>query len=305
MSQEDEIPKHYQAQFTQNVSHLVQKSGSLLLPHVDSSGSYQGESQEVVKQFGATKARRGDNSRHGDTPIMSTPRDQRWVVPENIDWGDLFDRNDLMKMLIDPTSPITQAAVMAMGRETDVTIINAIFGDAKTGKAGATTTSFPALGGAQDVGIQVGSDPAADTGLNVAKIIRARRILRAHYAISAMDPLVFVGGARQEEELFNDERFVNTRYRRSAVLEDADSNEFFRVNFVWIEEMPTNPADATHRWCALFPKSAIHFGRWNGGMKTHLAQNPQKKFNWQLYMHDTQGATRTEEKKVVRVICKE
>lgn len=303
MSQEDEIPKHYQSQFTQNVSHLVQKGGSLLLPFVDSSGAYQGESQEVVKQFGATKARRGDNTRHGDTPIMSTPRDQRWVIPENIDWGDLFDRNDLIKMLIDPTSPITKAAVMAMGRETDTTIINALFGDAKTGKAAGTTTAFPAT--SQNVGIQVGITPAADTGMNVGKIIRARRLLRANYAIHPSDPLVFAGGARQEEELFNDDRFVNTRYRKSAVLEDADSNEFFRVHFVFLEEMPTDPADATQRWCALFPQSAIHFGTWNGGMKTHLAQNPQKKFNWQLYMHETQGATRTEEKKIVRVVCKE
>jgi hypothetical protein len=303
VSQEDEIPKHYQSQFTQNVAHLVQKQGSLLLPYVDASGAYMGESQEVVKQFGSTKARRGDNSRHGDTPIMSTPRDQRWVVPENIDWGDLFDRNDLMKMLIDPTSPITKAAVMAMGRETDITIINAFFGDAKTGKAGATITPFPAS--SQDVGIQVGTSPAADTGLNVAKIIRGRRILREKYAIQRGDPLFFVGGARQEEELFNDERFTNTRYRRTAVLEDADSNEFFRVNFLFLEEMPTDPADATHRWCALYPQSAIHFGRWNGGLETFLARNPQKKFNWQLYMKDTQGATRVEEKKVVRVICKE
>jgi len=303
MSQEDEIPKHYQSQFTQNVAHLVQKGGSLLLPFVDASGAYMGESAEVVKQFGATKARRGDNTRHGDTPIMSTPRDQRWVIPENIDWGDLFDRNDLMKMLIDPTSPITKAAVMAMGRETDVTIINALFGDAKTGKGGTATTAFPAI--SQNVGIQVGITPAADTGMNVGKIIRGRRLLRAQYAIHPMDPIIVAGGSRQEEELFNYDRFVNTRYRREAVLEDADSNEFFRCKFVWLEEMPTDPADATIRWCAMFPQSAIHFGRWNGGMQTHLARNPQKKFNWQLYMHETQAATRTEEKKVVRILCKE
>jgi len=304
MAQEDEIPKHYQPLFTKNVDYLVQKEGSLLLPYVDVNSDYIGESIEVVKQFGPSKARRGENTRHGDTPIMSTPRDQRWVVPENIDWGDLFDRNDLMKQLIDASSAITRVAGMAMGRETDVTIINSFFGDARTGKGGATITPFP-VDASQDVGIQVGSAPAADVGMNVAKIIRGRRILRANYAINRGDPLVVVGAARQEEEMFNDDRFVNTRYRRTTVLEDADSNEFFKCTFIFLEEMPTDPADVTKRWCAMFPKSAIHLGRWNGGLQTHLAQNPQKKFNWQLYMHETQGATRTQEKKVVKIICKE
>ena len=115
MAAEDDIPKHYQPLFTKNVETLVQKSGSLLMPYVD-IGNYSGESAEIVKQFGPTKARRGDNSRYGDTPIMSTSRDQRWVFPENVDWGDLFDRNDLMKMLIDPSSILTTNAASARRR---------------------------------------------------------------------------------------------------------------------------------------------------------------------------------------------
>lgn len=299
MAAEDEIPKHYQQQFNQNVAQLVQKNGSLLYPYV-AHGGYTGESAEVVKQFGPTAARRGDNTRYGDTPIMSTPRDQRWVFPEYIDWGDLFDRQDLMKMLLDPTSILTKNAKDAMGREIDAVIIDAIFGDAKTGKNGGTTTVFPPT--SQNVAITVGSaDGATDVGMNVAKIIKARKVLRKNYVNVNAGDLCFVGGASQEEDLFNDDKFVNRRYRRTEVLEDADSNEFFRCHFVFLEEMPLS---GTTRSCALFPSDAIHLGEWETLM-VNLAKNPSKKFNWQLYLHQNAGATRTQEKSVARIQCKE
>lgn len=299
MSQEDEIPKHYQPMFTQNVEMLVQKSGSILFPTF-SHGVYKGESAEVVKQFGPTVARRGDNSRHGDTPIMTTPRDQRWVFPEVVDWGDLFDRNDLMKQLIDPTSPITTNAKNAVGRALDEIGIEAFFGDAKTGKNGGTTTQFDDTNMLVDV--DVGSNAA--TGMNVAKIIRGRRLLRAQYAITATDDLHVALASQQEEELFNDDRFVNTRYRRSAVLEDADSNEFFRCHFHYLEELPYDPAHATYRWCPMWVQSGMHFGMWEN-LTVEIGKNPNKKFNWQLYIWQRLGATRVQEKKVVKIKNKE
>lgn len=300
MAAEDDIPKHYQAQFTQNVELLVQKEGSLLYPYV-SHGEYTGESGEVVKQFGPTTARRGDNTRYGDTPIMSTPRDQRWVYPEYVDWGDLFDRQDLMKMLLDPRSPITTNAQQAMGRAMDQIIIDNIFGTAKTGKAGATNTVFP-VDSSQDVAQTVGStDGVTNVGMNVAKLIQGRKILRRNYVNLNLGDLVFVGSASQEADMFNDDKFVNTRYRRTHVLEDADSNEFFKVHFIFLEEMPLA---ATVRSCALFPSSAMHLGTWES-LTVELGKNPNKKFNWQLYMHQNVGATRTQEKKVVRIFNKE
>ncbi len=297
MAAEEDIPQHYQDLFTKNVEHLVQKEGSLLWPYV-SHGQYIGQSAEVVKQFGQTAARRGDNSRYGDTPIMSTPRDQRWVYPELVDWGDLFDRNDLMKMLIDPTSELTKAGMMAIGRTVDQIIIDSFYATAKTGKNGSTNTVFDAT---MEVNVQVGTNPLADTGLNVAKIIDLRRILREKYAIHPSDELCVVAGAKQEAELFNDDRFVNRRYRRTEVLEDADSNDFFKCHFVFLEELPKV---GNNRYVTAFVKSGVHVGSWEG-LKTELGKNPNKKFNWQLYMWQRLGATRTQEKKVVRVLCKE
>lgn len=297
MAAEDEIPKHYQSLFTQNVEHTAQKEGSLLYSLV-SHGSYTGESAEVVKQFGPTKARRGDNSRYGDTPIMSTPRDQRWVFPEVVDWGDLFDRNDLMKQLGDPTSPLTKGGAMSIGREWDNIIIESLDGVAKTGKNGSTNTVFNA---AMEVGVQVGINPAADTGANYGKIVRARRLLREKYAIHPMDRLIYVAASQQEEDLFNDEKMINRRYRRTETIEDGELGEPFRVTFVFLEELPKV---GNNRSNFLFAQSGVHFGTWEG-LNTRIAPNPNKKFNQQLYQWSRVGATRTQETKVVRIICKE
>lgn len=301
MSAEDDIPQHNQSQFTQNVGFLLQKEGSLLYNLV-SHGNYQGESAEVIKQFGPTKARRGENSRYGDTPIMSTPRDQRWVFPENVDWGDLFDRNDLMKQLIDPRSPITTNAKNAMGRTVDEIVLESMFADAKTGKNGGTTTAYPS-DNSLDVNIQVGSN--ADTGFNFDKLRKARRLMRNNHVNFRDDPLVCIISAEEEEDIWGDDKFTNTRYIRTASIPDGElQDKFFQVQFVILgeDELPTNAGD-TVRYCPLYAMSGIHLGEWEA-LQVDLGKDPGKKFNWRLYLHQAFGATRTQEKKVVRINTK-
>ncbi len=295
-TQEVEIPKHYQPQFTQIQEHLLQKQGSLLMSTVD-VGDYQGESGEVVKQFGATKARVGNEDRNGDTPIMTTPRDQRWVYPETVDWGDLLNKPDQLRMLIDPTSSLNQGANMAMGRSIDEDIIiPAFFSAAKTGKNGSTTTNYPA--NANDIAITVGNGGAGNVGMNVEKLIEARRLARRFYWPLDREPMYCGLSSLQESDLLNSVKFANRDYGE-PVLDQGRLKSYMGFQFVVLEEYPWA---ANVRSLPVWMKSGMHLGRWDG-LSTNIAKDPGKKFNVRIYMSQMYGATRTQEKKVLRIQC--
>ena len=72
-------------------------------------------------------------SRHADTPIMDTPGDKRWVHPQDYEWGDMIDKQDQVRMLVDPTGPYVTNGVNAIGRNAqggwyDQDLINREFG---------------------------------------------------------------------------------------------------------------------------------------------------------------------------------
>ena len=55
-------------------------------------------------------------TRHGDTPLISTPHSRRKLTMGDYNWADLIDNADKLKMLSDPTSVYVQNAVAAFPR---------------------------------------------------------------------------------------------------------------------------------------------------------------------------------------------
>ena len=134
-----EITTAFVQQYRTNVQHLLQQRGSRLRNAV-SSDSYVGKAAKAVEQIGATAAQKR-TTRHGDTPLISTPHDARWVFPVDYEWADLIDDTDKLRMLIDPESAYAVNAAYALGRAIDEELINAFFGTSKTGENGTTSTN--------------------------------------------------------------------------------------------------------------------------------------------------------------------
>ena len=118
-------------QYSTNIQMLVQQQGSRLRPAVQEH-SFTGKAASVAEQFGQVSPVR-NQSRHSDTPLISTPQDKRWIYPNDYDWADLLDNQDKLRMLIDPSGPYTQAGVMAMGRAIDDEILSGFFNANNTG----------------------------------------------------------------------------------------------------------------------------------------------------------------------------
>ena len=275
-------------QFSSNVSMLSQQMGSLLRPAVDVE-SVVGE-KAFFDQVGEAAAV-ARTSRHQDTPLVTTPHSRRQVSLTTFEWADLVDDADKVRMLIDPTSSYARAAAAGIGRAMDDTIIDALGGDAKTGKDGSTTTSFPssqkiAVGGA---------------GLTIAKLVSAKKLLDAN----SVDPSIkrfIVVSPEQIEDLLNSTTVTSSDFNTVKALVQGDINTFVGFEFIVSNRLKVD--GSSDRLCYAFAQDGMKLAIGKDVM-ARIEERADKSFSTQIYYCATFGATRMEEDKVVEIACSE
>lgn len=288
-------------QYSTNIMMLLQQEGSRLRNAVMEHG-FVGKAATVVEQFGAVSPVK-NLARHSDTPLISTPQDRRWVYPTDYDWADLIDNQDKLRMLIDPTGPYTRAGVMAMGRAMDDEIINGFFGTNNTGENGTNAVTFPS---GQIVAANVGA--SANTGLNVAKLRAAKKLLM-QAEVDLDTEQLFVGiTAQQHDNLLNEVQAISLDYTDRPVLVEGRIRSFMGFNFIHTERIPGGPSYAGSintgglYYVPCWAKSGLALGMWND-VQASVDKRPDKRNSWQVYVTATVGATRTEEKRCVQINC--
>lgn len=276
-------------QYTTNVQLLLQQRGSKLRDCC-TIGSYTGKAAKAVEQIGAVTAQKR-TSRHADTPLISTPHDARWVFPEDYEWADMVDDQDKLRMLIDPTSPYAINGAYSLGRSMDDLIIAAALGTAKTGENGSTDTAFATA--TQQIAV-------GGTGLTVAKLRQARRILAGNEVDLASEMLYIAVTAQQIDNLLGTTEVTSSDFNSVKALVQGDVDTFMGFKFVQIERLGVDGSG--DRRCFAWAKSGLHVGMWND-INTKISERADKSYATQVYVKGTFGATRTEEKKVVEIIC--
>lgn len=290
------ITTQFVQQYTTNVQLLLQQKGSRLRMTLR-EGTHVGEQASPVDQIGKVEATKRQ-SRYPDLTPVDTPTDRRWVFPSDYDWNDLIDNADKLRMLIDPQSSYVQNGTYAMGRAQDNEIIPAYFGTAKTGKAGGTSTSFPA---GQQIAVNFGA--AGNVGLTVAKLREAKRLLLAAEVDVENDPLFVPLTAKQHDNLLGEAQAISLDYNTKPVLVDGRISSFMGFNFVHTELLQVDGSG--YRRLPAYAKSGMYLGVWND-IRTDVSQRKDKAgLPWQVYVYGTFGATRLEEKKVVEIKCSE
>lgn len=300
-------------QYSTNIAMLLQQEGSRLRGAVQEFAFY-GKAASMMEQFGQVTPVR-NQGRHTDTPLISTPQDKRWIYPNDYDWADLIDDQDRLRMLIDPAGPYTKAGVYALGRAMDDEIVSGLLNSNNTGENGTTTTGLLSAynGGSQLVASTVGSTSAS--GLNVAKLRAAKRILLQAEVDIENDPLYMAITAKQHDDLLNEAQAINLDYTDKPVLVEGRIMRFMGFNFIHSERIPggasfntaINPAIATgttdgtyttgSRWLVPFwAKSGMALGLWND-IQASVDRRPDKRNSWQVYVTGTVGGARTEEKR--------
>lgn len=288
-------------EFQSNVAMLLQQTDSRLSGAV-THYALKGEAAEVLEQFGQTTAVTG-LGRHADTPILDVPQDRRWCYPTDVDWGTMVDKQDLLRLMIDPKSQMTAAGVAALQRAKDDIIAAAIFGTAKTGKTGSTSTSFLA---GNIVANTVGGGGGA-VGLNMAKLREARRLLRKAEVNFEGSTVYAALPADKEAELFGEATVINSDFNsgNAPIIANGRLAGILGIQFIHSERFlggDQSVTPGTPYEIAVWEKSGVGLGIWND-VNVNVAEVPTKRFNWQVYMGMTVGATRLEEKRVVKILA--
>jgi hypothetical protein len=295
------ITSAFVQQYSTNIMMLLQQQGSRFRGAVTEQ-SFSGKAASVCEQFGAVTATKA-GSRHSDTPLSDTPSDKRWVFPTDYDWADLIDNQDKLRMLIDPTSPYVMAGVNAMGRAQDDEIINGMFGVNLTGENGTTQVSLPA---SQIITSAVGATGA--TGLNVAKLRAAKKLLLKAEVDLDTEQLFIAISAEQHDNLLNEVQAISTDFNSKPVLVDGRITSFMGFTFIHSERIPGAPNYQgtldTHGeyFLPCWAKSGVALGMWND-ITASVDRRADKRNSTQVYVTGTFGATRLEEKRFVQINC--
>jgi len=302
-----QIDTAFVKQFNTTVALKLQQDGSRLRAYVTEE-TMNGEEQ-FFEQVGPVAAQEV-TTRHGDSPLISTPHDRRRVTLRFFDWGDLIDNFDKVRMLIDPTSPYTTNAVYALGRALDDVLLGAgltgespivaditsgsagvFYGTAFSGKAGATSNAFPA---GQKIAVAFGG---TNVGLTVPKLIESRRLIKkADVDINVESMNIFVN-SKGESDLLNTTQVTSMDFAGVKALVGGDVNSYMGYNFIRGERIP---GDGTSNLYPVWAKSGIKLGD-GRDIQTEVARRPDKRFSWYVYVNMGFGGVRMEEGKVVQI----
>jgi len=290
MAEDAAVVQLYVQQYTQNVQLLLQQMGSRLRSAVMTM-THNGKAAVAVDQFAPVEAEQVTGRFQPIVP-QDVPTDRRWVYPTDWDEKMLVDNFDKLRLLIDPTSYYVTTSVYGLGRKMDKILLKGMLGPNNTGEEGSTTVTVPVT---QAVAVNVGS-AGSPTGLNVAKLRAARKILRKNEVDLDNDPIFIALTAEQEDNLLAETQTTDKDFTDKPVLVDGKLDYFLGFKFIHTELVPVDSNG--YRQNPYWAKSGVHLGIW-GDVRTDVRQRADLRgLPWQVYAEMTIGATRTQEKKV-------
>lgn len=297
----DPISNLYRVQFANTQSLLLQQLNSRFDGKV-MTGSHKGKQASVVDQYGPAVAKKR-TGRYAPKTNMETATDRRWVTPEAYDSIRFVDSLDKLKTILDPQSPLMLNINAAIRRAKDDEVINAFFSDvAKTGEEGNgvnSWTSFVAANTGHKIAVTVGA--AAAVPLNVAKLRAAKKaLMKAEVDIEA-EELFAVIGADDHDALLAEAQVVSTDFNDKPVLVDGRVQRFMGFNFIHSERLLLD--GSSYRRVPIYAKSGMHLGIFEDVQTGITVRDDLEGDPIQLTGTGIFGATRTEEKKIVEVLC--
>ncbi|MEH6358836.1 MAG: phage capsid protein [Pseudomonadales bacterium] len=287
-----EIPAHFAESFTTNTELLLQEKRSKFAETVATDDHMGNKSAQVVKQFGEVEFQ-DNTTRNGDTNFSEIEHKQRWVFPTDGDLALPVDREDDKKMLNSPVSPYVSAMVSAHNRRRNRVFIAAALGDAKTGVNGGTTTAFDTAN--QQIA-------AGASGLTISKLRTAKEIFGGNEMEEEGDRFYIALSPKQRTDLLETTEVTSSDYNSVKALVAGDIDTFMGFKFILHNNLLVD--GSANRRLVAWSSTAVRMAQW-GGLFTRIGERSDKKYLTQVFMQATIGATRTQEKKVIEILCSE
>ena len=301
--------------FKSNILMLSQQKGSRLQKAV--RRETQSANMDFYERVGEVEAQL-ITDRHGDTPILNTPHTRRAVTLVDAEFGDMIDKMDRVRLLINPDNAYTKAAVWALGRQKDDQIIAAALGNAYGGVSGTTATALPST---QKIAAHDGS---TTTGVNLN--VETLRKVAAKFDANDVDPDMkryFAYTSSQKQSLLAETEVTSSDFNTVRALVAGEINTFMGFEFIRTERLPRSATDITYndengtvgsgdgtitasksRRCFAWVEDRLLLATGKDTI-ARIAERADKRFGTQIYVQQSVGSTRLEEVGVVEVDCSE
>lgn len=299
----DVIQTAHKLTYKANMDLAVQQVRSTLTDAFTFQPELKGKKAQFIELYGSTTAVR-NLGRRADTPDIESPVEPVWITPEQLAWGRIMEVEDAIKNVMNPASQFIAAGAAAMERGKDEILAGAVFAQRRIGEDGATLSSWAG----QTVGVGVGFSATDDTTaapMNVRKIMRVRRYFSAD-KINLRGEKIFVSlNAQQHEELFRDLTFVSADYRDKKPLDHPEDINILGVTLLEANDGSAGFADydgstlTGAAWC----KSGMHWGQFEP-RRDDIPLRPDKLNRPHPHSEEWLGASRSEDKKVIKILTK-
>ena len=287
------------ALYSAEVELLLQQKTSKLRGKVSEQGGLIGKMAAPVTQYGSVtmKAPTGLFAPLNHTQPNSI---RPWIFPIPGSLPQLIDTFQQLETIVDPKNAYAQAAAAATARFWDDGIIAAFFAARQIGVDIAVLTSDTFSTSSFQVASTFGSSSAS--GLTVAKIIEAKRILEHYHNDLEMDQPCMVIGSQQHSDLYNQVQVVSTEFQRGidAVVSNGRVRSILGVEIVMSERLSTA---SNVRNIPLFVKSGMMLGIWKD-MENRIDERVDLEGTpWHLLTKTMYGAVRMQAGKVTSILC--
>jgi hypothetical protein len=292
----ENLPKLFTTQFSTVLALKLQQKQSKLRGRA-MEGFHVGKQASPIQYIGAIKMMPPQGR---FAPIGRQDADfvRRWVFPVDRDANQLIDSFDKLKTAIEPTSQYSDVAAAAVAREWDDRLIGAAFADASLGTDSSAFTTETFSTSSWQIASTFGS--AAASGLTVAKMIEAKRIMRKAQVDVDEESLTWVTNSQGESDLLNQVQVVSTEFSDKPVLQDGKVTRFLGFDIVYSERL-SSASNVRNNIVAA--KSGWYLGIWKDTENNISQRYDLSGLPYQIYTMMSSGATRLEPGRLLSVLC--
>jgi hypothetical protein len=272
----------YVEKYESRVRHLAQQSKSRLRNFVQEVSD--GGEAHNFDRMAANDANK-KTTRKTPTPDDETAASRRKSIPSEYHIGDVVEKKDLTRAIVDPKSNYAMAHGMAMGRAQDDEIIAAATGASRDGAG--NSVSFLA-------GQTVGNGSAAITFDIVTEVSE----IFLNNDIDPEEPKVMVISPAQQRKLLQ----LTEATSRDYNLRDALMRGYVDLwmGYTWIVSTRLLAPSAGQVDCFAMTNRAIGL-QMNRDVTVDVGPDPSISFAWRIYTSGEWGAVRVEDEQLVRI----
>src|SRR5882757_8269061 len=282
----ENLPKLFTTEFSDLLVLKLQQTQSMLRGTV-MEGYHVGKQASPIQYAGAVQMKT-PAGRFAPIARQDVDFTRHWVLPV-----------DKVKTAIDPTSQEVAAAAAGVAREWDDRIIGAAFatallGDGNTPNAFTNETFVTA---SWQIASTFGSSAAS--GLTVAKMIEAKRILRKAQ-VPQDEAKTWITNSQGESDLLNQVQVVSTEFNDRPVLTDGQVSRFLGFDIKYSERLIST---SSVRQNMAYVKSGLYLGIWKDTQNDVSQRKDLTGLPYQIYTMMSSGATRLEPGRLLQVLC--